>query len=142
MREEVERARRYALGFSLVLLEVDEPAATATTGDTPSTTGARGALSRLLRDAFRTPDLVARYGEDGYALLLPETGAAQALGAVRRLRVRLADEPSNGSTPSVAAGIAGFPHPAATEAGDVLALASAALMRARAQAGERIGVAE
>jgi septal ring factor EnvC (AmiA/AmiB activator) len=39
-------------------------------------------------------------------------------------------------------GIAGFPHPAAADAGDVMALAGAALLRARAQSGERIGVAE
>jgi hypothetical protein len=38
----------------------------------------------------------------------------------------------------ITAGIAGFPHPSANDAGEVLALASAALLRARAQAGERI----
>jgi diguanylate cyclase (GGDEF)-like protein len=142
MGQEVERARRYALGFSLVLLEMDDVPATASSAAGDVAERIRHYLAELLRDTFRAPDLVARYGVNGFALLLPETGAAQALGAVRRLRVRLADEPVDGLVPAITAGIAGFPHPSANDAGEVLALASAALMRARAQAGERIGVAE
>jgi diguanylate cyclase (GGDEF)-like protein len=145
MRQEVERARRYALGFSLVLLEMDDVPATASTdADDPGNMAQRirHHLAALLRDTFRAPDLVAAHGANSFALLLPETGAQQALGAVRRLRVRLADEPVDGLVPAITAGIAGFPHPSGEDAGDVLALASAALLRARAQAGERIGIAE
>lgn len=138
MRQEVERARRYALGFSLVLLEVDDVASPEHTGGEDGAESVRRRLADLLRETFRAPDLVAHFGENGFALLLPETGSAQALGAVRRLRVRLTDEPVDGYVPLITAGIAGFPHPAANDAGDVLALASAALLRARAQAGERI----
>lgn len=142
MRQEVERARRYALGFSLVLLEMDDADTSGSTRATEETERIRRYLADLLRDTFRAPDLVAGFGTDGFALLLPETGASQALGAVRRLRVRLAEEPVDGQVAAIAAGIAGFPHPSANDAGEVLALASAALLRARAQAGERIGVAE
>ncbi|HET8632616.1 MAG TPA: diguanylate cyclase [Gemmatimonadales bacterium] len=142
MRQEVERARRYALGFSLVLLELDDADPSGSTISAEQLERLRRHLGELLRDTFRAPDLVARFGENGFALLLPETGASQALGAVRRLRVRLTDQPLNGQAAAITAGIAGFPHPSANDAGDVLALASAALLRARAQAGERIGVAE
>lgn len=146
MHAEVERARRYALGFSLVLVEVDAfESFTATHGELA---GDRllGQLADLLRDTFRAPDLVARYGAGQFGLLLPETAAAQAVGAVRRFRVRLAEQQFAGIAddgwPTIAAGIAGFPYPAASDAGDVMALAGAALLRARAQSGERIGVAE
>lgn len=142
MRQEVERARRYALGFSLVLLEMDDVAPSGSTDATGPGARIRRHVGDLLRDTFRAPDVVTRFGESGFALLLPETGSSQALGAVRRLRVRLAEEPVDDIIPAITAGIAGFPHPSANDAGDVLALASAALMRARAQAGERIGVAE
>jgi diguanylate cyclase (GGDEF)-like protein len=142
MRQEVERARRYALGFSLVLLEMDDVVPSGSTDAADPGERIRRHVAELLRDTFRAPDVVTRFGESGFALLLPETGASQALGAVRRLRVRLADEPVDDIIPSITAGIAGFPHPSANDAGDILALASAALMRARAQAGERIGVAE
>jgi diguanylate cyclase (GGDEF)-like protein len=141
MRQEVERSRRYALGFSLILLEMDDAAPSGSTSPDDQAERLRQHLADLLRDTFRAPDVVARFGGNGFALLLPETGASQAVGAVRRLRVRLADEPVDGQVAAITAGIAGFPHPSANDAGDVLALASAALLRARAQAGERIGVA-
>jgi GAF domain-containing protein len=139
MREEVERARRYALGFSLVLLEIASPG--------PPADGEReralAQVEALLRQTFRVPDLVARYGADSVAILLPETAASQAVGAVRRFLVRLGDSAgTDGQGPMLAAGIAGFPHPSATEASDVLALATAALFRARSQSGDRIAVAE
>jgi diguanylate cyclase (GGDEF)-like protein len=142
MRQEVERSRRYALGFSLVLLEMDDVTPSGSTDGGGDADRLHRHLADLLRDTFRAPDLVARFGGNGFALLLPETGASQALGAVRRLRVRLGDEPIDGQVATITAGIAGFPHPSANDASDVLALASAALLRARAQAGERIGVAE
>lgn len=144
MHAEVERARRYSLGFSLVLLEADGLDLLRVSHGEEVADALLGQLADLLRETFRVPDLVARYGATEFALLLPETAAAQALGAVRRFRVRLARQPEGdaGFTLSVAAGIAGFPHPAADNASDVLALAGGALLRARAQSGERIGVAE
>jgi len=42
----------------------------------------------------------------------------------------------------VAAGIVAFPHPAIEETGDLVVLLEAALRRGKAQAEERIGVAE
>ena len=57
-------------------------------------------------------------------------------------------EPSPGraegalALPSFSAGIVSFPHPAAAQPDDMYALVEAALMRGKAQSGERIGIAE
>ena len=54
----------------------------------------------------------------------------------------LADPGAEVERPSFSAGIVSFPHPAAAQADDMYALVEAALMRGKAQSGERIGIAE
>jgi two-component system cell cycle response regulator len=129
--EELERARRYALGFSLVLLDVEPPAE----GGGDDATGARHRqeTGAHLRRELRLPDFVSTYGDGEFAIVLPETGADGARRSVLRLRERL---------PGVSAGIVAYPHPAVTVPDDLFALVEAALRRGQAQSGERIGIAE
>ena len=129
LQEELERARRYSLSFSLVLLDLDR-AAGATDAEAARE---RQDVSARLRRELRLPDFVSRYGEDEFAIVLPETGADGARRSVQRLRERLA---------GVSAGIVAYPHPAVTVPDDMFALVEAALRRGQAQSGERIGVAE
>jgi diguanylate cyclase (GGDEF)-like protein len=134
LQEEFERARRYSLSFSLVLLEV-----CATNGG-----GEQGAetLERLQR-GLRLPDFVSRYGGGEYAIVLPETGGDGARRSVARVREQLVSG-SNGGAPELplSAGIVTYPHPAVTQADDLFALVEAALARGKAQSGERVGVAD
>jgi PleD family two-component response regulator len=132
LQEELERARRYSLGFSLVLLDMDGSpegprGEAAAAGRPPQELGAR------LRRELRLPDFVSGYGDREYAVVLPETGADGARRSVVRLRERLA---------VASAGIAAYPHPGVSVPDDLFALVEAALRRARAQGGDRIGVAE
>jgi diguanylate cyclase (GGDEF)-like protein len=143
LQEEFERARRYALSFSLVLLDVDpapEPG-----GEVPEEEAERRRqeIGARLRRELRLPDFVSRCGAGEVAILLPETGAEGARRSVLRLRERLVADPVGpGANARLSAGIAVFPHPAATVPDDLFALVEAALARGRAQSGERIGVAE
>jgi CheY-like chemotaxis protein len=133
LQEEFERARRYSLSFSLVLLEVAAPNGAEPVTDT---------VERLQR-GLRLPDFVSGYGGGEYAIVLPETGADGARRSVVRMRERLLQDRTRGAAePPFSAGIVTYPHPAVTQADDLFALVEAALARGKAQSGERVGVAD
>lgn len=145
IRQEFERARRYALTFSLVLLDVDG------LREYNSRLGMEGGdrlladLGVLLQREIRSPDFVARYSGDEFALVLPETDLAGARRTVERVRRRIAQHNFRdlrpGEAPDLSAGIATFPHPAVLATEDLFALAEAALLDAKALPPERIAAA-
>ncbi len=146
IREEFERARRYALSFSLILLDVD---ALRTLNERFGTnTGDRVLieLGSILQRELRAPDFVSRYGGDEFALILPETDLDGARRSVGRVRTRISAHPFPDLTPDdrprISAGIVSFPHPSALQTEDLFALVEAALLRGKAQKEERIGTAE
>lgn len=125
LREEFERARRYSLSFSFVLLAIE---AIGDAGDR---------VAAELRRILRLPDFVSRYGESEFAILLPETDAEGARRSINRLRERVVAVPAG----ALAAGIVSYPHPAATRPDDLFALVEAALERGKVVGG-RVGLAE
>jgi GGDEF domain-containing protein len=125
LREEFERARRYSLSFSFVLLAIE---AIGDAGDR---------VAAELRRILRLPDFVSRYGDAEFAILLPETDGEGAKRSIHRLRQRLVAVPAG----ALAAGIVSYPHPAATRPDDLFALVEAALERGKAVGG-RVGLAE
>jgi diguanylate cyclase (GGDEF)-like protein len=144
--EEFERARRYALSFSLILLDVDALAGVnERLGSEAGDRLLRGLAARV-RSQLRLPDLLCRYGGDEFAIVLPETGIDGALRSVARIREALSAAPLDptlaGERPRVSAGVVTYPHPAADRPDDLVALVEAGLARAKGQSGERVGVAE
>jgi diguanylate cyclase (GGDEF)-like protein len=137
LQEEFERARRYSLSFSLVLLDVGALGAEA--GESVLAE----AVERL-RHELRLPDFVSRYGGGEFAVVLPETGLDGARRSVARMREQLVSRPldATAADPPFSAGIVTYPHPAVTQADDMFALVEAALARGKAQVGERVGIAD
>lgn len=146
VQEEFERSRRYALSFSLVLLDVESLRSINDRFGPATGDRTLGDLGALLRRELRAPDYVSRYGGDEFALVLPETGLDGARASVQRVWRRVADARLVGLPDDepirLSAGIVTLPHPAAQEPDDVFALAEAALLRGKSQAQERIGTAE
>lgn len=145
MREEFERARRYSLSFSLILLGVDELRGVRERLGPEAADKLKAEVASVLREQLRLPDFVVTYGSNEFAIVLPETGQAGARQSVVRVRERLAVVPPEGDPrldhPRFSAGIVTYPHPAVSQTEELYAMAEAALMRGKAQSGERIGVA-
>lgn len=145
LRDEFERARRYQLRFSLVLVDVDRLRDVNTRLGQDAGDRILAELGALLQREIRAPDFVARYGGDEFALILPETDESHGRQFVERLRRLLArhtfPDLGPGNPPAISAGVVAFPHSEALRAEDLFTLLEGALANGKAQQPDRIGLA-
>lgn len=145
LRTEVSRSRRHGRPVCVALIDVDRFSELNDRAGHEAGDAILTEIANVLRSLARDEDVLARLGGDEFALLLPETAAEGARESVLRMRRLFAEQVTSTlpheSRPCLSAGIVAFPHPAAMQTGDLLALLEAALARAKAQSGERIAVA-
>jgi diguanylate cyclase (GGDEF)-like protein len=115
VRLEMKRALRFGTAFSFMMLDVD---------NLKDYNDAHGHLSgsRALRDIAeilsrncREIDLVAKYGGDEFALVLPQTGRAGAISLGKRILHAVKKYEFDGATPGLltcSIGVAVFPEDA------------------------------
>jgi diguanylate cyclase (GGDEF)-like protein len=142
--EEVARARRYGGTLSVLLIDVDETG-TPELEETVRTTGnvvrrqVQEIIGKALVANLRLMDCSGHFGPDGYLVVLPETGAEEALGAGARFGriVGQAIEEHVAGLDAVEApafelrcGVTTFPVPAQSTA-ELLEQAAAALKETR-----------
>jgi diguanylate cyclase (GGDEF)-like protein len=89
LRRELGRARRTGLPLSLVLVDVDHLKKVNDTFGHPAGDAAIRHVAGALREGRRDTDVVARFGGEEFALLLPGTDHPGAVKAAERVRVRL-----------------------------------------------------
>jgi diguanylate cyclase (GGDEF)-like protein len=89
LESEVVRARRFGRGLSLVFLDIDDFGDfNANYGHTLGDRLLR-AVSMALTSSIALPELVARYGADEFALLLPESNRAAAVEVTSKIVDRI-----------------------------------------------------
>jgi len=98
-------------------------------------------FSQVLRDALRPSDIACRYGGEEFVIVLPTCGTDEAVAVLERVRERIAQRLESGNLPNftVSFGVASSDQGLDLEGS--VALADAALLRAKAEGRDRIVVA-
>jgi two-component system cell cycle response regulator len=136
LERELDRARRYNLVLTLLMVDLDHfKKINDTMGHLVGDTVLRQ-LGETLRREVRAVDAVARYGGEEFVIVLPETAVHGAMIFAERMRQRIQQVPfGDGPDPlrvTVSIGVASFPDHRITSPESFLALADAALYRAKA----------
>ena len=111
--KELNRARRYGAPLALVMLDLHRFKDVNDKHGHPRGDEVLRAAAATLKKALRTSDSAFRIGGDEFALLLPQTDAAQALGLSRRVGAVFAEmlEPLQlAVSVSMDHGVANFPQ--------------------------------
>jgi diguanylate cyclase (GGDEF)-like protein len=90
LAEEVERARRFAYGFSVVMLDIDHFKAVNDAFGHRVGDKVLVRVAAQLRAVLRDVDTAGRYGGEEFLVILPYADAGEALEVAERVRARLA----------------------------------------------------
>ena len=116
LEEEVRRADRYGHKMSLLLIDIDHFKEYNDAHGHPAGNEVLRVIGRLLRDNARATDILARFGGEEFAAILPETTKADALGLAEKIRGLIelhsfpGEEYQPGGTLTVSIGVAAVPE--------------------------------
>ncbi|GAB6058838.1 GGDEF domain-containing response regulator [Desulfonatronum parangueonense] len=144
LHREIERARRYGHGFTLLMLDIDHFKCINDSFGHAAGDRVLEHLAGMLNSALRTPDVSGRFGGEEFAVILPETGVHGAEVIAERLRNTIAAEQvhvQGGSISyTVSIGAATFASDTSS-ADDLLKRADDALYKAKQQGRNRLVLA-
>jgi len=133
--EEIERARRYSAGMAIVMTDIDQFKKLNDEFGHLLGDEVLRQVSSIFHQNLRKIDVVCRYGGEEFALLLPQTSAAQAMVVAEKLR-KLTEGWQFPGVPrpvTISAGVAAFPDDGASR--DELVRAADNALYAAKQAG-------
>lgn len=140
---ELDRARRIGYGVSLLIFDIDHFKLVNDTYGHPAGDRVLQMVAARIKDELRAVDILARYGGEEYAVILPGTPPSSLSGVAERLRQVIAMRPFEVDelqiVITVSAGGASFPEDAA-EAQALIDEADRWLYRAKESGRNRICV--
>lgn len=99
-------------------------------------------VGQILEQNCRRSDVVARYGGDEFVILMPETGAAQAMQIADKLRPAISDDPLlREKTITASFGLASFPIHGSTPQ-ELIQVADASMYLSKHEGGNTISTAD
>jgi diguanylate cyclase (GGDEF)-like protein len=142
VEEEFERANRYGLPLSILLLDIDNfKRINDSYGHQVGDTVLKN-LGKLLVDTVRNTDIVARYGGEEICIIATNTQGTPAVDLAERLRLLIQSKPmaevgEKQITITVSFGVSAMPSSIAT-AEELLKCADVALYRAKNEGRNRV----
>jgi two-component system, cell cycle response regulator len=136
LAQELDRARRYNLALTILLLDIDRFKSINDTRGHLTGDSVLRQIAELLKREARSVDIVARYGGEEFVIVMPETAPHGAATFAERLRLRVMgrDFADPGEDPlhlTVSIGLASFPDDRIHSADSFVSLADQALYRAK-----------
>ncbi len=86
LTEEIHRSRRYNFVFSLIMFDIDNFKLFNDSEGHIAGDNILKAISRLTKECLRTNDILARFGGEEFAILMPQTGKEEAHKVAERIR--------------------------------------------------------
>jgi len=137
MITEVSRHSRYGGVFSLILLDLDSMKQINDQYGHLIGDGLLASTGNILKENIRSADQAFRYGGDEFAILLPNTSPSDAVVVAERIRELLETKlVINEMNITASVGLASWPMDG-SEAHHIVAIADAALYKAKSEGGNR-----
>jgi diguanylate cyclase (GGDEF)-like protein len=135
--KELERAKRYAEGVSLLLLDLDDFKQVNDDFGHQKGDEVLVQVATVVRQTIRSMDIAGRYGGEEFAIIIPEADKAPAFHSAERLCRTVEDRFRDNVKLTVSVGVASFPDDAHTVA-DLVKAADKALYAAKARGKNRV----
>ncbi len=143
LRKQIDIARRYNQAFSLIIIDIDFFKKFNDTYGHQAGDAVLRQVAQTLKKNSRTTDYVCRYGGEEMSIILPNTGAEEALNNANRICKAVADKPFH-LTPvdtanvTISLGVATFPDNAQTPQ-DLIEWADKGLYYAKEHGRNQVG---